>query len=224
MHIGDVEGTNETMFGGHLWSIFIKEDDGSESASCTNCHPSINANTAHLIIQGWQDEYANLDSIANAKVVVAETFLIGSNDSTKIQMLQNAKFNLAFAEGDESGGVHNHSYSVSLLNNVISTTNYIITGINNNSNLITNEYKLYQNYPNPFNPSTQISFSLKTKGKTTLLIFDLLGNKIAKLVDTELSPGTYNYTFDASRFASGIYYYRLISGSYTSTRKMLLIK
>jgi len=224
MHVGNVDGTNAVMFGGHLWSAFIQEEDGTESTSCTSCHSSINANTAHLIIEGWQQEFANLDSIANNNVAAADSFLTGSSDSTKIHMQQKAQFNLAFAEGDESRGVHNHAYTISLLNDVISKTNYIITGVGDNSNLVIHDFKLFQNYPNPFNPSTQISFSLKEKGRTTLVIFDVLGNEIEKLVDADLTNGTYRYTFDASKYASGIYYYRLSSGSFTSTKKMMLLK
>ncbi|NHZ87406.1 MAG: hypothetical protein GWP19_16310, partial [Planctomycetia bacterium] len=100
MHVGDADGTNAAMFGGHLWSTFIQEEGGSESSSCSSisCHPSLDADAAHLIVQGWQTEYADLVSTATQKVDDAVS--AGNIDPTK---LEEAQFNLAFAEGDESG-------------------------------------------------------------------------------------------------------------------------
>jgi len=224
MHISDVEGTNASMFGGHLWSTFIQEDDGSESSSCTSCHTSINANTAHLIIQGWQDEYANLDSVANVKVAAADSFLVGSNDSSKIHMLQEAQFNLALAEGDESAGVHNHSYTISLLNDAIDKATYIVTGMNDNLNPVVKEFVLYQNYPNPFNPSTSIKFNLPEVSKVKIDIFNITGERIATLLNEQEDAGLHTIQFDAANLPSGIYFYRLIAGKYQKTMKMILLR
>jgi hypothetical protein len=86
------------------------------------------------------------------------------------------------------------------------------------------DYSLTQNYPNPFNPSTQIKFSIKETGLVSLKIFDLLGREVATIVNKELSTGSYTYSFDASSLASGIYFYRLESGSFVQTNKMMLLK
>ena len=85
-------------------------------------------------------------------------------------------------------------------------------------------YSLNQNYPNPFNPSTEISFTLPKEGMTTLSVFNVLGQKVATLVNLNLDAGTHQYTFDASRMTSGVYFYRLESGSFSSVKKMLLVK
>lgn len=224
MHIGNVDGTNAVMFGGHLWSIFIQEEDGTESASCTSCHTSINANTAHLIIQGWQEEYANLDSIANDKVAAADSFLLGSNDSTKTQMLQEAQFNLAFAEGDESAGVHNHSYTISLLNDAIEKSTSIVTGVNDKLSPVVEDFILFQNYPNPFNPSTNIKFNLPEVTKVELAVFNVTGERIATLLNGQEDAGIHTVQFDAANLASGIYFYRIIAGKYQKTMRMLLLQ
>ncbi len=86
------------------------------------------------------------------------------------------------------------------------------------------EFTLYQNYPNPFNPSTKIRFALAFSELVTLKIYDILGNEIRTLVHEEKTAGEYQVEFDAKELASGIYFYKMQAGSYTETRKMLLIR
>jgi hypothetical protein len=86
------------------------------------------------------------------------------------------------------------------------------------------EYALNQNYPNPFNPSTMIKFAIPEVSNVRLTVFDITGQEIAVLVDREMSAGYYNFTWNASSVASGIYFYRLESGSFIQTHKMLLLK
>ncbi len=93
-----------------------------------------------------------------------------------------------------------------------------------NEEILPAEYLLSQNYPNPFNPSTQISFQIPTAGFTTLNVYGLLGNKIISLINKDLQAGNYDVNFDASNLPSGIYFYRLNSGSFVQTKKMLLLK
>ena len=86
------------------------------------------------------------------------------------------------------------------------------------------EYSLSNNYPNPFNPVTRIEFSLPEAGLTRLTIYDLQGREVAKLIDGEMNAGFHNVTWDASKMASGIYIYRLTSGNFVATKKMVLLK
>ncbi len=86
------------------------------------------------------------------------------------------------------------------------------------------EYALTQNYPNPFNPSTQIKFALKESGFVTLKVYDALGKEVATLVKGDYASGSYNVSFDASGLSSGIYFYRLETGSFVQTNKMMLLK
>lgn len=85
-------------------------------------------------------------------------------------------------------------------------------------------FQLFQNFPNPFNPVTNIRFRIVKSGFVTLIIYDELGNKIATLVNEEKPAGDFAAEFDASKMASGIYYYRLNSGSLSQTKKMILLK
>ncbi len=89
---------------------------------------------------------------------------------------------------------------------------------------VTNYYSLEQNYPNPFNPVTNIKFSVPFTGNVKLVVFDVLGRETAVLLNEHRNPGVYNIDFDASHLSSGIYFYRLESGDFVQTKKMLLIK
>ncbi|MBX2975138.1 MAG: T9SS type A sorting domain-containing protein [Ignavibacteriaceae bacterium] len=86
------------------------------------------------------------------------------------------------------------------------------------------QYSLSQNYPNPFNPITTMTFQIEENGFTSLKIYDLLGKEVTTLVNEEKQAGKYEVKFDASSFSSGIYYYRLQSGGYFETKKMILLK
>lgn len=85
-------------------------------------------------------------------------------------------------------------------------------------------FSLSQNYPNPFNPSTIISFQIANSTFVSLKVYDALGSEAAVLINGEKSPGTYSVNFNASILSSGVYYYRLRAGSYTQTRKMVLMR
>jgi hypothetical protein len=86
------------------------------------------------------------------------------------------------------------------------------------------DYVLSQNYPNPFNPTTEISFSIPVSGKTTLTVYNVLGQKVAVLVNEKLAVGSYKYKFDASGLSTGLYFYQLESKDFSQVRKMMLIK
>lgn len=90
-------------------------------------------------------------------------------------------------------------------------------------------FSLSQNYPNPFNPSTKIKFDIMQDAKAgtsnvSLIVYDAAGKEIQKLVNESLSPGSYEVTWNASHFSSGVYFYKLQSGSFAVTKKMLLTK
>lgn len=85
-------------------------------------------------------------------------------------------------------------------------------------------FTLDQNYPNPFNPSTNIQYTLNTPGKVSLVVYNLMGQKVATLVNEIKTQGTHQVTWDASNIASGIYIYRLNAGGKMLTKQMTLIK
>ncbi len=86
------------------------------------------------------------------------------------------------------------------------------------------EYSLSQNYPNPFNPATTISFSLPAAGHVTVKVYNSIGQEVATLIDEDRPAGAHQVLWDATKFASGVYLYRLTSDGFTETKKMLLMK
>jgi hypothetical protein len=85
-------------------------------------------------------------------------------------------------------------------------------------------FSIEQNFPNPFNPSTVINYQIPKNSFVSLIVYDVLGNKVAELVNQAQTPGNYSISFDASSLASGLYFYTMRSDNYISTSKMLLLK
>ena len=87
-----------------------------------------------------------------------------------------------------------------------------------------NKYSLSQNFPNPFNPTTQINYTLEKSGLVTIKVYDILGKLVATLVNEQQNSGLHTINFNAAKFTSGVYIYQINSGSFTSTKKMILVK
>ncbi|MFH0735446.1 MAG: T9SS type A sorting domain-containing protein [bacterium] len=101
----------------------------------------------------------------------------------------------------------------------------ILTDVeDNNNNVVVNNFSLSQNYPNPFNPTTVINYQIPVNSKVSLKVYDVLGKEVASLVNTEQQSGNYSVSFDASKFASGVYVYRIIAGNFIQSKKMTLLK
>jgi hypothetical protein len=86
------------------------------------------------------------------------------------------------------------------------------------------QFELKQNYPNPFNPTTNITYSLPQQADVQLRVYDMVGREVGTLINREQAAGSYTVNFDASKLSSGMYLYRLNTGSTNITRKMMLIK
>jgi uncharacterized protein (TIGR02145 family) len=99
------------------------------------------------------------------------------------------------------------------------------TSINDHSNnTLPNSIHLFQNFPNPFNPSTTIKFSLPKATHVNLSIYNSMGQEISKLISKAMSAGVYTPEWNASGFASGVYYYRIVAGDFIQTKKLILLK
>ncbi len=143
----------------------------------------------------------------NLKIIVNR--LGFSNDSTTVNVTSSSNID---------------SINFNLFNNY--------TGIKPITGVVPTDFKLYQNYPNPFNPVTKIKFDVAqhtpyplSRGENvTLKIYDIIGREIVTLVNEKLQPGTYEVTFDGSKYASGVYFYQLRTGDFLNTKRMVMIK
>lgn len=85
-------------------------------------------------------------------------------------------------------------------------------------------FSISQNYPNPFNPVTTIKYEIPSLSFVTLKIYDALGNEVVSAVNKNVHPGKYEYTWNASGFSSGMYFYKIIAGDFAETKSMILLK
>jgi len=96
--------------------------------------------------------------------------------------------------------------------------------VDNLTLLSPSSYALNQNYPNPFNPATAISFVLPNAGKVSLKVFNMMGQEVATVINTNMNSGAHLVNFDASNLSSGVYYYTLKAGDFKQTKQMILVK
>ncbi len=121
----------------------------------------------------------------------------------------NASYDI---QGTGSPLFGNANYSISVLN------------VSVNPTVQPTKYSLEQNYPNPFNPSTTIKYSLPNNSTVSLKVYNLIGQEVATLINSFQTSGEYSVTFNASNLSSGVYFYRLESGSFNVVKKMLFVK
>ncbi len=131
----------------------------------------------------------------------------------------NGEITIVFAliAGDNLSQLRAHSIAAkNKFNTILNVVNY--------SSQIPVKYSLSQNYPNPFNPTTNIKFGLTKAGFTSLKIYDALGKEVFNLINDNLQAGSYEVNWNASSVSSGIYYYKLASGEFAETKRMVLVK
>ncbi len=122
------------------------------------------------------------------------------------------------------------SYDMKLTGAVINDKSYgTIVSAKENPKTLRNTFSLYQNYPNPFNPTTRIKYSvpfveMHRYASVQLRVYDILGREIATLVNEKKSPGEYEVQFNGTNLPSGVYFYRLQAGSFSDTKKLILLK
>jgi predicted acyl esterase len=160
----------------------------------------------------------------------AHTFKAGNKIRVVLTNLDTAPIDTSF--------LGSNPFVLPVLNNgtnnvFLSTSSYIdlpmvapVAEASNKGNLNNSpqQYTLNQNYPNPFNPSTSITYSIASAGMVELKVYDILGREVKTLVNEFKAPGSYSINFDASGFASGVYFYKIISGNFNAVKRMILVK
>jgi hypothetical protein len=120
------------------------------------------------------------------------------------------------------GRTQNTSYTA--LSGFWYQTGPILTDVETNLDALPREFRLEQNYPNPFNPTTIVRFAVPKTSHVRLTLYDMLGRRVATLIDEEKPAGEYEFTVDAKHLSSGIYFYMMQAGAFTQTRKFTLVR
>jgi len=160
------------------------------------------------------------------------TFSWVSDDDNAVELTNalifaSSDLGMSWAAVDEGQDVSSRSITIV---NATEFLAYTVGNENNPTDVVNNEitnpyhFKLFQNYPNPFNPSTTIYFQIQDAGIVTLIVYDILGNEVATLVNENKEPGNYNFSFDASSLSSGTYIYQLRMNGFVETKKLIMIK
>ncbi len=143
--------------------------------------------------------------------------LDGSQGTVNASQIEDVGFVI---NNTDNPGLANFNFDVE----DIAFLGYDVTSVNDNENSIPKEFSLSQNYPNPFNPSTIINFAVPKQERLSLTVYNVIGQRVAQLFDTEMSAGFHSITFDASKLSSGIYFYRLLGSDINIVKKMILTK
>jgi hypothetical protein len=182
------------------------------------------------------DDGAHGDAVANDSIYSVQFTYTTANTLGKI-----SKFGIGGSDNETGFGLNhldniddtNPTYTLNVQWGSINPVFYnrwdydlkkpIYTGVSDLAG-VPQVFALSQNYPNPFNPSTKIEFSIPVQSKVELVVYNVLGQQVATLVNETLNAGGHRASFDASRLASGMYLYRLTAGQFTSVKKMMLLK
>lgn len=205
-------------------SIWVRRFNGV--ANDTDCSNSIVVNSnGDIFVSGYTKCYnrynfINISYSSNGVINWIDTIPAFINQA----LLSTSSIKVSQSENLYSLGsswTTNTNYDMT----TIKYLNYSI-GINPISTEIPSHFSLSQNYPNPFNPSTKIRFEIpaKTNSITRITVYDVLGKVISTLINENLKPGIYETEFIASGLSSGIYFYKMSSGNFSSTKKLIVLK
>lgn len=227
-----VSGNMHTTFFGGMSLYYYNEI--TQQQECDSLVPFINdITTLTKYANGSSDEKISPTKLpallgTNSKFILNEDVHHFENDVIKINELTGRTF-----VGHIFGGIrallpnNTPSFPSEYIFKVYLTPKSV--AINPIGNFVPNKFSLLQNFPNPFNPSTRIKFDVprtQTANSTNikLTVYDAVGKLAEVLINTALSPGSYEVTWDGSRYSNGIYFYKLETGAFTDTKRMILLK
>lgn len=230
--------TEEKLLGyNKLYTIgnLINEDENYFASLQSTFENNANNTTDTLIKKIYNQNAINCDVSKGEYITAINKFddIIQQNPNSEEAVYAEIDILTAALNLDTNntllGKINGGKYLVKGASDYLSRLNEILQsrfGLNSDESnkTIPKEYHLHQNFPNPFNPTTTIRYDLPKDGLVQLEVFDILGRKITTLVNTRQSAGRYDINFDASNLASGIYIYKLQSGEYNSSKKMIFLK
>jgi ligand-binding sensor domain-containing protein len=143
-------------------------------------------------------------------------FKYNTKDSSLVGVNDGLQYGVSAMAYDSLGYLYTSSDGIYRSRNTLDTSKYIRNSVYN--------YSLAQNYPNPFNSNTTIEYSLETPGQVYITVYNLLGENVAEILNESKSKGKYQIVFNASRLASGIYFYQMRVGNFSQIKKMVLLR
>ena len=162
---------------------------------------------------------------------IGNSFILNTTDSGENWNVQDSVIGTTFNSLDFcnettgwAGGIEKERYTGIAHPVIYKTISGGVSSVDISNYQIPQEFSLKQNYPNPFNPSTIINYEIPKSSLVTLKVYDVLGREVATLINEEKSAGKYNVTFNASKYSSGIYFYRITAGNFSQIKKMVLLK
>lgn len=198
------------------------DSDGKIDFVTASYHSTANTRKVPVIRVEYQG--GDIASASNYVASVIDSAYWAKNGNMDVVVLANV-------DGDKDSEVlYTQGYSLGNANDdrmplIVLDSKYTKVSVEKITSSIPTEFYLEQNYPNPFNPSTQIRFGITEASNVDLKIFDIIGREVTTLINKEfMSAGVYNVKFNASNLASGIYIYKLTTGSQSISKKMQLMK
>jgi len=231
------------LMGNHTFSMESPTGESNMKA-CATCHGySLGGTFADVrfyyagfgdldrdgTVEGFQAEVAGYCDLIAAKLPGAPqgAAIISTkpNGTTWSLVQKQVLWNLYMILEDKSGGIHNPKFVAWILDQSYKQVGGTPLGNENTaSKEMPKEFSLSQNYPNPFNPTTNIKFSLPKEAKVRLTVYDAIGKEIAVLIDNTMSAGSHVIQWNATSYASGVYFFRIEADNFKMTNKMLLMK
>ncbi len=188
------------------WSAFLVNKDSANTCNWVDNHGYVSSLAGDDLLEGTIDLQAQFGTIPTHIYVAVAAY----------QPKNGGKLVAQIPDGNGDRDIQSYElYRYDYINEVTSTQ----AGAPK-----PDKYLLQQNYPNPFNPATRISYTIPKQVRVTLSVYNLLGQKVATVIDKYQVAGEYNVIFDASNLTSGVYFYRLKAGDYIETRSMTVLK
>ncbi len=216
-------------YNGHMWFVFT-----NKSVSTDTCYATW---TPNLSIAGYYNVYAYIPysqaQTAKYKIYSAQGLdsVIINQEKYKDAWVLIGKFkfdkgNTGYVRLGDAAGIQGQAIVFDAMK--FTFVDSIETSISRNENNFLKEFNLGQNYPNPFNPATTINYQVPFDSHVSIIVYDILGNEIIKLVDGYKKSGIYSINFDINSIknglSSGIYLYRMTAGNFINTKKLVLLK
>jgi hypothetical protein len=190
--------------------------------ACAGCHSDYYTavdTSNHAKMFDYRGTQTTTDSLINT----LQKMLNGMTHADSLtNLFKEANYNLAAINGEGSMGIHNTRLVQKLLKDAIASFSNP-TAVKNNTELPA-KFELSQNYPNPFNPTTTIQFTIAEAGNVKIDIYNVTGKLIQTLINSYYARGTFNVNWNAMNCASGVYFYRIETGTFSQVKKMVLLK